>query len=115
MEQRIVKKIMDECEALFDTIPNEQFTTWNFLVNVNRVVSEHEGIDCLMNVTFDNGGVGKALCVITDWNPGALAFQSDDGELPKMRVVFPEEYAAFMEEVEPIFEAQYPAFPKDQE
>ena len=115
MEQKLALKLMDECGNLFDTLSDEEFTTWNFLREVNNIVSQHKNIDCLMHVNFANGGITQCMCVITDWQPGAIAFQSDDGDIPKMRLIFPEDYVAFMKEMMPIFEAKYPEFPKDQE
>ena len=114
MEQKIVKKIMDDCENLFETLSYEELNTWNFLIEVNNIVSNYKGIDCLMHLNFANGSVTQCMCVITDWKPGAIAFQSDDGELPKMRLIFPEEYITFMTEMEPIFDTKYPVFPNEE-
>ena len=115
MEQKMVLKIMEECGELYDTLPDDASATWTFFIKVNEIVSKYKGVDCLMHVNFANGGVTQGMCVITDWKPGALAFQSDDGVLPKIQLIFPEDYVSFMEEIEPIFEVQYPEFPKDQE
>ena len=108
MEQKIAMRLMDECENLFDTLPDAELTTWNYLVKVNNIVSHYKGIDCLMHLNFANGNVTQCMCVITDWEPGAIAFQSDNGELPKLRLVLPEEYIDFMKEMEPIFDVKYP-------
>ncbi len=115
MEQKIVMKIIEECGDLYDTLPNEQLTMWDYFVNVNNIVGRYDGVDCLININIENGNMTKGICVITDWKPGALAFQSDEGELPKMRVVYPEEYMEFMMSLEPILDAKYPAIPGDQE
>jgi hypothetical protein len=115
MKQKIAMKIIDECGNLFDTLPSEELTTWNYLIEVNNIVSHYKGVDCLMHLNFANGNVTQCMCVITDWEPGAIALQSDDGDLPKMRVVYPEEYIDFMKEMEPIFDAKYPKFPDKQE
>ncbi len=114
MEQKTVIKIMDECGNLFDTLPDKELTTWNFLVGINNIVSNYKEIDCLIHSNFANGIITQCICVITDWKPGAIAFQSDEGELPKMRVVYPEDYIDFMKDMEPIFEVKYPEFPVDQ-
>ena len=113
MNQKTALKIMDECGELFDSLSNEELTTWNFLVCVNNIVSKYKGIDCLMHVNFANGSVTQCMCVITDWDPGAIAFQSDDGNLPEMRLIFPEEYVSFMKEMEPIFNTKYPEIPEE--
>lgn len=115
MEQKTAIKIMKTCGNLFDTLSDQELNTWNFLIEVNNIVSHYSGIDCLMHLNFANGNVTQCMCVITDWKPGAIAFQSDDGELPKMRLIFPEEYITFMKEMEPIFDAKYPIFPTEQE
>ena len=115
MEQKTAMKIMDECGNLFDTLSDNEFTTWNFLREVNNIVSHYKGVDCLMHLNFANGGITQCMCIITDWQPGAIAFQSDDGEIPKMRVIFPEDYADFMSKMAPILDAEYPEFPTDQE
>ena len=114
MAPKVINKIIDECEQLLDTIPIQKLTVWNFFRKVNDIVGLHKGIECLINVTIYNGNIVKALCVITDWKPGALVFQSDEGEPPKMRLVYPEEYVAFMEKVMPIFDTTYPPIPEDQ-
>ena len=114
MDQKIAMKIMNECGDLFNILPDEKFTTWNFLIEVNNIVSQYKGIDCLMHLNFANGGVTQCMCIITDWQPGAIAFQSDDGELPRMRIIYPEEYISFMKEMMPILDAKYPEFPADQ-
>ena len=113
MEQRTAMKIMEECDNVLDALPDEEFTTWNFLVQLNSIVSKYKGVDCLMHLNFANGNVTQCMCVVTDWKPGAIAFQSDDGEMPRVRVVYPEEYVDFMNEVEPIFDTEYPPFPED--
>ena len=113
MEQKTAIKIVDECENIFKTLSSEEFTTWNFLAEVNNIVSHHKGVDCLMHLNFANGNITQCICVITDWKPGAIAFQSDDGELPKMRLIFPEDYFAFMKDMEPIFDTKYPSFPEE--
>lgn len=115
MEQKTAMKIMDECGNLFDTLPDEELTTWNFLIGVNNIVSHYKDIDCLMHLNFINGNVTQCMCVITDWKPGAIALQSDDGDLPKIRVIFPEDYIDFMKKMESIFDAKYPEFPAEQE
>lgn len=114
MEQKDAMKIMDECKNLIDTLSDEELTTWNFLVEVNNIVSKYKGVDCLMNVNFANGNVTQCICVITDWEPGAIVFQSDDGELPLMRAVFPEDYIDFMKDMEPIFDIKYPELPEEE-
>ena len=114
MEQKTAKKIMDDCGNLFETLSYEELDTWNFLIEVNKIVSNYKGVDCLMHLNFANGNITQCMCVITDWKPGAIAFQSDDGELPKMRLIFPEEYVVFMKEMEPIFDTKYPAFPNEE-
>ena len=40
MEVKRLKKIMDECGKLFDTLTDEELTTWNFLNEVNNIVSK---------------------------------------------------------------------------
>lgn len=115
MTSKRALKIIKLIENLFDTLPDEQLSPWNFFVEVNNIVSQQDGIDCLININFANGGVTQGICVLTDWEPGAVVLQSDDGSMPKLRVVFPEEYVSFMEYMRPIFEAQYPEFPKEQE
>ena len=114
MDQRIAMKIMDECGDLFDTLSDEELTTWNYLIAVNNIVSRYKGVHCLMHLNFANGNITQCMCVITDWEPGAIALQSDDGDLPKIRVVFPEEYSDFMKDMEPIFDAKYPKFSEEQ-
>lgn len=114
MQQKTVMKIVDECEDLLDRLSDEELTTWNLLVNINSIVSKYKGIDCLMHLNFANGNVTQCMCVITDWEPGAIAFQSDDGEFPRMRLIYPEEYIDFMKEMEPIFDIKYPTFPEEQ-
>ena len=114
MEVKKITKIMDECGSLFDTLSDEELTTWNFINEVNNIVSKYEGIDCLTNFNFANGKIIHCMCIITDWQPGALAFQSDNGDIPMMRLVYPEEYAEFMSKVEPIFNTDYPEIPADQ-
>lgn len=114
MEVKRLKKIIDECGKLFDTLTDEELTTWNFLNEVNNIVSKYEGIDCLINYNYANGSIIQCMCIITDWNPGALVFQSNDGDIPVMRVVFPEEYVEFMSKVEHIFNSDYPEIPADQ-
>lgn len=115
MKQRMVEKLINECAALYDSIPMEELNVWNYFVSVNNIVSDYEGLECLMNLNFSNGGITNGICVITDWEPGALVFQSDDGSIPKMRVVFPEEYEDFMGALEPIFTAEYPSISEDQD
>ena len=115
MESKLAIKIMEECGRLFDTLPDERFNTWDFLFEVHKIVSKYKGLDCLMNVSFGNGNITKALCVITDWKPGAIAFQSDDGKIPKIRVICPEEYKEFMTEAITILDPDYPEFPEEQE
>ena len=91
MIDKTTMKLIEEFEKLYD-IPAEKFTTWNFLVSVNEIVGRHENLDCLIHTNFINGNITQALCVITDWEPGAIVFQAEDGEIPKLRIVFPEEY-----------------------
>jgi cell division protease FtsH len=110
-----IKKIIDECDKLFDELSDEELTTWNYLIGVNNIIYHYKGMDCLMHFNFANGNITQCICVITDWKPGALVFQSDDGNLPKMRIVFPEEYIEFMKSMEPIFDVDYPDFPEDLE
>jgi len=105
---------MNECEKLYDILSDDEFTTWNFLNEVNKIVSKYNGLDCLMNFNFVNGNIVQCICIITDWIPGALVFQSDDGDIPLMRIVFPEEYADFMGKVQHLFDFDYPKIPKEQ-
>mgnify|MGYP003302277776 CR=1 FL=1 len=113
MDAKLVHKIIDECKDMRDAFSDGQLTTWDFFVNVNEIVSEYadEGVECLMNVNFANGSVIQGLCVITDWQPGALAFQSDEGEAPHLQVIFPQDYEAFMESIKPFLFTEYPKFP----
>ena len=114
MEIKKIKKIIDECGELFDELSDEELTTWNFISEVNNIVSKHKNLDCLTNFNFANGNIIQCMCIITDWKPGALVFQSDDGDLPTMRVVYPEEYGEFMKKMESVFNAEYPKIPEDQ-
>ena len=113
MNPNIVLKIMDECGNLFDTLPDDRLTTWNFFIEVNNIVSKHKGVDCLMHINFLNGSIVQGMCVITDWKPGALVFQSDEGELPVARVIHPDEYESFMKEILKFIDANYPALPTE--
>lgn len=115
MELRKIEKLMNEWDKLIDTMNDEEFNTWNVFMAINHVASELQGLDCLMNMTFSNCVITQGICVITDWKPGAVVFQSDNGDIPKMRIVFPEEYVEFMKKVEPLFDVEYPEFPKEQE
>lgn len=113
MEQKTAMKILKECGALIDTLPSERFTAWDFLVEANAIISKHKGVDCLMHVNFVNGNVMQCMCIATDWEPGAIVFQSDDGEVPMARIVYPEEYEDFMNEIKPIITADYPKMPEE--
>ena len=53
------------------------------------------------------------MCIITDWQPGALVFQSYNVDIPMMRLVYSDEYTKFMNEVGPIFNTDYPEIPVD--
>jgi len=114
MEVKKIKKIMNECGELFDILSDEELTTWNFLKEVNEIVSKYKEIDCLTNFNFANGNIIQCMCIITDWKPGALVLQSDNGDIPMIRLVYPEEYVEFMSKVEHIFNADYPEMPDDQ-
>ncbi|MBE6160321.1 MAG: hypothetical protein E7157_04675 [Lactobacillales bacterium] len=114
MEIKKITEIINECDLLFDTLSNEELTTWNFLKEVNNIVSKYKGIDCLTNFNFANGNIIQCMCIITDWQPGALVFQSDNGDIPMMRLVYPEEYVEFMNKIQPIFDSDYPDIPEDQ-
>ena len=114
MEAKKIIKIIDECEKLYDVLTDEKLTTWNFLNEVNNIISKYKGIDCLINFNFANGNIVQCICIITDWTPGALVFQSEDGNIPVMRVVYPEEYVDFMNKVQHIFNSDYPEIPKEQ-
>lgn len=114
MEVKKITKLIDECGALFDTLSDEELTTWNFIKEVNDIVAKYKGIDCLTNFNFANGNIIQCMCIITDWQPGALVFQSDDGNIPIMRLVYPEEYEEFMNQVQPIFNSEYPKIPDEQ-
>lgn len=105
---------MDECGRLFDILSDEELTTWNFINEVNNIVSKYEGIECLTNFNFANGKIIHYMCIITNCKPGALAFQSDNGDIPMMRLVYPEEYAEFISKVEYIFNTDYPKIPAEQ-
>ena len=113
MELNLIRDIIEECKSMRDMLPDSQNTLLDFFIGVDEIVSEYanEGVDCLMNINFKNGTVTQGLCLITDWEPGALAFQSDEGGPPEMRVIFPQDYESFMESVAPIFAAEYPKFP----
>ena len=114
MEVKKIIKIISECEKLYDILTDEELTTWNFLNEVNNIISKYKGIDCLINFNFANGTIVQCMCIITDWQPGALVFQSDDGNIPIMRLVYPEEYEEFMNQVQPIFNSEYPKIPDEQ-
>lgn len=114
MEAKKITKLVAECEVLFDTLSDEELTTWNFLREINNIVTKYKGIDCLTNFNYVNGNITQCMCIITDWQPGALVFQSNDGDIPIMRVVYPEEYIEFMEKMESLFNFEYPEIPKEQ-
>lgn len=114
MKEKIVRELIDECDRLLENIPVEQLSVWSIFANINSIASQYDNVDCLIHVNFANGSVTQGMCILTDWKPGALALQSDDGGLPKLRLVLPEEYAEFMAQMESIFDVQYPVFPKDQ-
>lgn len=114
MKQEIVEKLIDEYSELFELLPVQQMTSWTLFAKMNEIASRYENVDCLMHVNFANGAVTQGMCVFTDWKPGALALQSDDGKLPKLRIIAPDVYASFMGKMEHILEAQYPEFPKEQ-
>ena len=115
MNAKTLEKIINECSNLYDTLPPEQLSTWNVFVSANNIAAKYDNVECMMNLTFGNGDVTQGICVITDWEPGALLLQSDDGSIPKLRVVFPEEFAEIMLMLEPIFTAEYPPVPKEQD
>ena len=103
MTARTAQKI----SADIDTIPEEKLTAWNVLVKTNDVVSKYKGVETLMHMNFVNGSMVRAMCVMTDWKPGLLVLQSEDGALPYLRAVDPEETAEFMEKIESLFNTQY--------
>ncbi len=115
MTQEIALKLIDECERLFNEIPAEKLSVWTIFANINSIASQYDSIDCLIHINFANGQATQGMCILTDWKPGAVALQSDQGELPKPRIIFPEEYVDFMNEMENILEVKYPGFPEEQE
>ena len=114
MKEKVISELIDECGRLLETIPTEQLSVWSMFANVNSIASQYDNVDCLIHVNFTNGRANQGICILTDWKPGALALQSDDGDIPKLRLIYPEEYVEFMEKMERIFDVQYPTFPDSQ-
>lgn len=115
MKEELVLKLIDECERLFDEIPAEKLTVWTLFANINSIASQYDEVECLIHINFANGTATQGMCILTDWKPGALALQSDNGEIPKLRLVYPEEYLDFMKEMGSIMDVKYPDFPEEQE
>ncbi len=115
MKQEIALKLLDECERLLDDIPAEKLSVWTLFANVNSIVARYETVECLIHINFVNGTATQGMCILTDWEPGALALQSDEGEIPRIRLIFPEEYVDFMKEMSKILDVKYPTFPEEQD
>lgn len=115
MKYETADKVINSMLAMLDKMSESEMNAWTMFVKANSVVSTFEELECLMNINFVNGSVSQGICVITDWTPGLIVLQSNDGELPKMYVVSPEETAKFMTEIEPLLEPKYPRIPHAQD
>ena len=115
MTVKTVNKLIDEYERILDELSIEHLTVWNIFTRINSIASNYENVDCFIHINFANGSATQGMCILTDWEPVALALQSDDGDVPKLRIICPEEFVSFMEEMDSILEVEYPVFPEEQD
>ncbi len=115
MKYETADKVINSMLEMLDKMTESEMNTWTMFVKTNSVVSTFEELECLMNINFVNGTVSQGICVITDWTLGLVVLQSDNGELPKLYVVPPEETAEFMTKIESLLEPKYPQIPHNQD
>lgn len=108
MKAEVAIQLIDTISEMLNTIQASELNTWSLFVKTNSIVSTFDDLDCLMSINFANGLVCQGLCVITDGAPGLVVLKSDEGELPKVYTVSPEDTSKFMKSVEYILEPKYP-------
>lgn len=86
----------------------KELTVQDVFRRVNGIASKYEGLDCVVNTDTRNGKFRRGICVVTNRVDFAYVWQSDDGDLPKLRVVPPMEYDEFMESMKPLLDFKYP-------
>lgn len=112
LTMKILERLGNAVDDIANSLPEEtplEDASWDFISIANKI-SEEEGVQCLINVNFFNGGVAQAFCLITDFEPygGAIALRSNEGEFPTLHIIYPEEFADFMSKTQCVFDKDYP-------
>ena len=110
MKQDMAISIMQECQVKFDQLlnPESNVDVGDFLNEAHVIADKYDGVNCAMNVTYINGQISSAICIITDMHPGSVAFISYPNGVVNLRLVPPEDHKAFAEAIKPFFDTKYP-------
>lgn len=103
---------MDEYEKILDKCTEKEINPSYLFSVINKIASNYKGIDTILNATYQNGALIQGICVVTDWEPGALIFQTEGGKLPHVRVLLEDEYTKFMIDNQEVFYPNIPEIPE---
>lgn len=113
MNINTINNIMDEYEKILDECDKNDLNTDYLFSMINKIASNYKNIDSILNVTYQNGVISQGICLITDWEPGALVFQSEDGKLLRIRVILEDEYNKFMLDNQEVLYPNIPELPEE--